>query len=70
MGPPATGEAGTQEAMTALLWIHTLLQASRPCGEMEREREQEKRGERVRETVQLPKPGNEPINYANHTVTF
>ena len=68
MGPPATGEAGTQEAMTALLWIRTLLQASRPCGEMERESERKEVRERA--TVQLPNPGNEPINYANHTVTF
>lgn len=38
MGPPATGEAGTQVAMTALQWIPTLLQVWRPCGEKERER--------------------------------
>lgn len=61
MGPPATGEAGTQAAMTALQWICTPLQALRSCGEEEEEgRVGEKGGEGERkikcisqETVEL-----------------
>lgn len=54
MGTPATGEAGTQVAMTVLQQICTLLQGLWW------------RGERERETAK----GNEPINYANHLNDF
>lgn len=71
MGPPATGEAGTQATVTALQWICTPLQASRP-------REEEGRAGRVAdpkngasgERDELPTAGNKTINYASHTVTF
>lgn len=71
MGPPATGEAGTQATVTALQWICTPLQASRPC-------EEEGRAGRVAdpkngasgERDELPTAGNKTINYASHTVTF
>lgn len=78
MGPPATGGAGTQAAVTALQWICTPLQALRPCGEEQKVGEEgwvasgRATGRRVRRerAHRPPTPGNRPINYASHTMTL
>lgn len=51
MRPPATGEAGTQGAMTALQWFHTPPRASRLCAGDEEEEEEHWRLRRQRPTA-------------------